>query len=172
MKKRRKLEIKRLKYPLWSQIVFFLLTVIAPLVFIMVEGYQSPRTNFKWTFGIICGLVIVWSFVHKFILTKYEDKWRDRQVKLEHDYEIDVGNADKIKWLWFNNEMKLNAFVAVKIALWGSLFAVTLNEIAEGFMKIRGALIAIAICYVVAYVMKFMVITIKKGVDSYEEDDE
>lgn len=172
MKKRRKPEIKRLKYPLWSHIVFFALTVIVPLVFVMVEGYQSPRTAFKWTFGVISGLVIVWSFLHKFILCKWEDSWRDRQAKLEHDYEIDVGNADKIKWLWFNNEMKLNAIIAVKIVLWGSLLAIVLNEIAEGFMKIRGALIAIAICYVVAYVIKFLVITIKKGVDSYEESDE
>lgn len=167
----KKPDIKRLKYPLWFQIVFLILTIIIPLTFVMVEGYQSPRTNFKITFGLISGFVIIYSFVHKFILTKYEDKWRDRQVKLEHDYEIDVGNPDKIKWLWFNNELKLNIFVAIKIALWGSLFAVILNEIAEGFMKIRGALVVIVICYVLAYIMKFVVISILKGQEAYEDEE-
>lgn len=171
MKKRTKLEIKRLRYPLWSQIVFFLLTVIVPLVLVMVEGYKSPSTGFKWTFGIISGLVVIWSFVHKFILSKWEDKWRERQVKLEHDYEIDVGNAAKIKWLWFNNELKLNAFTAVKVALWGSLLAVVITAIAKGLMQIKGAIVAIAICYVVAYVLKFLIITIQKGTEVYEDDE-
>lgn len=172
MKKRTKLEIKRLRYPLWSQIVFFLLTVIVPLVLVMVEGYKSPSTGFKWTFGIISGLVVVWSFVHKFVLSKWEDKWRDRQVKLEHDYEIDVGNTKKIKWLWFDNEMKLNICVAIKVALWGSLLAVVITAIAKGLMLIKGAIIAIAICYVVAYVLKFLIITIQKGTDVYEDDEQ
>ena len=39
-------------------------------------------------------------------------------------------------------------------------------------MLIKGAIIAIAICYVVAYVLKFLVITIQKGTEVYEDDDE
>ena len=172
MSDKKKPDIKRLKYPLWSQIVFFVLTVVAPIVFIMVEGYQSPRTGFKITFSLLCGLVVGWSFLSKFVLGKFEHKWRDRQSKLEHDYEIDVGNADKIRWLWFNNEMKLNACTAVKIALWGSLLAVVLNEVAEGFMKIKGMIILIAICYVLAYMLKFAVIAAAKGAETYEDDEQ
>ena len=37
---------------------------------------------------------------------------------------------------------------------------------------IKGAIIAIAICYVVAYVLKFLIITIQKGTEVYEDDEQ
>ena len=68
--------------------------------------------------------------------------------------------------------MKLNICVAIKVALWGSLLAVVITAIAKGLMLIKGAIIAIAICYVVAYVLKFLIITIQKGTDVYEDDEQ
>lgn len=167
----KKPDIKRLKYPLWFQIVFFILTVIAPLVFLMVEGYQAkcedgtPAIGFKLTFGVMSSLVIVWSFINHFIIKRLKDKIEERQVKLEHDYEIDVGNPTKIKWLWFTNEMKLAIFNTISITLYGTLFAIVITAIAKQLMAIRGAIILIAIFYVVAYALKFIVITVKRGKD-------
>ena len=160
---KKKPDIKRLKYPLWFQIVFFVLTIIIPLILLMVEGYKSPSTSFKWTFGIISGLVVIWAFVNKFIVSRFVEKAKEREVKLVHDYEIDVGNPDKIKWLWFTNEQKLTAFNAITIALYGSLLAVVLTAISKGLMAIRGAIILVAICYVLAFIMKFIVISVLKG---------
>lgn len=159
----KKPDIKRLKYPLWFQIVFFVLTVIVPLILLMVEGYKSPSTSFKWTFGVLSSLVVIWAFINKFVISRFVEKVKEREVKLIHDYEIDVGNLDKIKWLWFTNEQKLAAFNAISIALYGSLFGVALTAISKGLMAIRGLIAIVAICYVVAYAMKFIVISVLKG---------
>lgn len=164
---KKKPDIKYLRYPLWCQIVFFCLTTIVPIIFVMVEGYKSPSTSFKWTFGIVSGLFVVWSFIYKFLVKGAEDAWRERQLKLEHDYEIDVGNSEKIRWLWFNYELKLNICMVVRIGLLGLLLGVVINAIAESLMQVRGIIIAIAICYVVAYTIKFIVIAAKKGAEDY-----
>ena len=68
--------------------------------------------------------------------------------------------------------MNLKIWVAIKVALWGSLMAVNITAIAKGLMLIKGAIIAIAICYVVAYVLKFLIITIQKGTEVYEDDEQ
>lgn len=169
----KKPDIKRLKYPLWFQIVFFVLTIIIPLILLMVEGYQSPSTSFKITFGIISGLVIIWAFVNKFVISPFVQKAKEREVKLEHDYEIDVGNPDKIKWLWFTNEQKLAIFNAISIALYGSLIGIILAAIsaAEPLMKIRGVIIMVAICYIIAYVIKFILISVLKGKETYDNEE-
>ena len=171
--KKPKPKISRLKYPLWSRIVFFLLTVIAPVVTLMIEGFQSTSKGYKITFGCICGLVVVWTFIHRFFLVAQEKKWRDRQVSLEHDYEIEVGNAEKIRYLWFNNELKLNVFRAISIASYGALIAVIVSGVAEQLIAIKGALLIVIICYVLAYVVRFVVIAAERGMEySGGEDDE
>lgn len=172
MSKKKKPQIKKLKYPLWFQIGFYILTIIVPLVLVMVEGYKSPSTGFKWTFGIISGLVLLWSFVDKFVIANLKTKIQDRKSKLEHDYEIDVGNPDKIKYIWFTNEQKLAIFETIHIALWGALLCIVLTAIANGIMLIKGALMMIAICYVAAYALKFIAITIQKGGENYEDDEQ
>lgn len=165
-------KINRLKYPLWSRIVFFVLTVIAPVVTLMVEGFQTTSKGYKITFGCICGLVVVWTFIHRFFLVQQEKKWRDRQVSLEHDYEIEVGNGEKIRYLWFNNELKLNIMRALNIASYGALIAVVISGVAEQLIAIKGALIIVIICYVVAYVLRFIVIAAKRGLEYVGGDDD
>lgn len=172
MSKKKRPQIKRLQYPLWFRIVFYILTILVPLILVMVEGYKSPSTGFKWTFGIVSGLVVLWSFVDKFIVANFKSKIQDRKAKLEHDYEIDVGNPDKIKYIWFTNEQKLAVFELVHMALWGALLAIVLTAIANGIMLIKGTILMIAICYVVAYTLKFIAITIARGGEDYEDDEQ
>lgn len=162
-------DIKRLKYPLWFKIVFYLLTTLIPIIIIMVEGYQSPSTGFKWTFGIISGLVILWSMFNKFFISKIEQDIRDRQVQLKHDYEIDVGNAEKIKWLWFSGEQKLAIFNALQLIIYGALIIVVIVGIRKALMEVQGIILIIIVCYIIAFFLKFTVITILKG-SNYDEE--
>lgn len=160
-------DIKYLKYPLWFRIVFYILTIIIPLIAIMVEGFQSSSTAFKITFGMIVGLLVLWTFISRFLLDNYKHKLKDRQASLEHDYQIDIGNAEKIKWLWFNNEMKLALLEAIQILLIGSLASIVILAISEGLMAIKGVIILIVICYTIAYILKFFLIVYLKG-NEYE----
>lgn len=165
----KKPNIKKLKYPLWFTITFYILTVILPIVLVMVEGYKSPDIAFRWTFGIISGLLILWVFVYKFLISNKEKQMVDKKSQLEHEYEIEVGNSKSIKWLWFSNEQKLAIFNAVQVLLFGSFLAVIAIGISSGFMQIKAVVIMISICYIFSYVLKFILISILK--DKQEEDD-
>lgn len=164
--------IKKLKYPLWFHIVFYCLTVLVPLVLIMVEGFSSHVSYFRWTFGVLAIIVLSWSAIYKWLLTGLRKKIADRKLQLEHDYEIDVGNPDKIKYIWFSNEQKLAIVDAANIGLWGLFIAVIAVGIAEGFMAIKGAVLCIAAVYVIAYVMKFLTITFLKGYEKGDDNNE
>ena len=37
--------MNKLKLPLWSDIVYLLLTIVAPMVFIVIEAMKVPSTN-------------------------------------------------------------------------------------------------------------------------------
>lgn len=164
----KKPDIKRLRYPLWFHIVFYCLTVLIPLILIMVEGFSSHVSYFKWTFGVLALLVLTWSAIYKWLLSGMRKRIEERKHQLEHDYEIDVGNPEKIRYIWFTNEQKLAIVEAANIGLWGLLIAVIAVGIAQGFMAIKGATICIAALYVIAYVIKFLTITFLKG---YEKGD-
>lgn len=169
MRRRRKIKIKKLQYPLWFQIVFYVLTILAPLVIIMIEGYSSDDYWFRWTFGVISGLVLLWSLIHKFILSNYEKRMRDHKVALEHDYEIDVGNPRKIKWLWYTNEQWLTVIQLVQIILWSVLIIVFALGIKAAAVKINYLAIILGILYAIAYIIKFILISRLKGEDEEVE---
>lgn len=41
----KKPNIKKLHYPMWLTLVFFLLTILAPIVLILMEGLKAPDTQ-------------------------------------------------------------------------------------------------------------------------------
>lgn len=168
----KKPDIKKLKYPLWFQIVFYCLTVVIPVCLIIVEGLTSKSSKFKITFGVIALIVLVWSAINKWLLSRIRHNIDERKIQLEHDYEIDVGNPDKIKYIWFSNEQKLAIFDTLNIGLWGLLFAVIAIGVSSAVMSIKGALICIFALYIIAFVSKFMIITILKGYDKGDETNE
>lgn len=159
----KKPNIDRLKYPIWFHVIFLILTVIVPIIIVMINGYKSPSTGFRITFGIITGLILVWIFIDKILVSNIEKKIRDRQLKLEHDYEIDVGNKDKIKWIWFSGEQKLAIFKMIQVGLYGGLIALILYGVSKGIMSIAFLIFGISICYVAAFILKLIVISILKG---------
>lgn len=166
---KKELGIKKLKYPFWFEVLFFCLTVLAPIALIILEGLKAPNTlagtAFKLSFMTICTFIIVWFFLKKFLIDKRADKLRARQVALEHDYSIDNGNSAKIKYHWYNNEIKLALFNAFTVILYGGLAVVILMGVASALMKIKGILLLVIILYVVAYTFKFMILIIRKGFD-------
>lgn len=164
-------EIKKLTYPVWFHITFYCLTVIVPLILIMIEGFGAKSSTFRWTFGVLSMLLVGWLAIYNWLLRGIKKKVEERKGKLEHDYEIDVGNLEKIKYIWFSNELKLAIISAVNVALWGTFFAVVLSGIAEGVMAIKGALITICTLYVIAYTFKFCTILFLRGEEKGDISD-
>ena len=87
MSKKEKPNIKKLEYPLWFNITFYCLTILVPIVSIMTQGFQSHNTMFKISFGLVASSLLLWSFIHKFLISNIETTMRTRKVALEHDYE-------------------------------------------------------------------------------------
>lgn len=159
----KKPNIKKLKYPLWFQITFLLLTVAVPLITLVVQGLNSPSKVFRISFTFICIALVAWIFIYKFVIKGIEDKLQKKKVALEHDYEIDVGNKEKAKWLWFSNELVLSIVNAIHVALIGILILLITIGIQEAALKIKGAMYFITILYLIAYIAKFVLILTLRG---------
>lgn len=164
-------DIKKLKYPTWFHITFYCLTVIVPLILIMVEGFSAKTSSFRWTFGVVSMLLVAWLAIYNWLLRGLKKKVEDRKSKLEHDYEIDLGNLEKIKYIWFSNEIKLSIISTINVAIWGVLFAVVLTGIAEGVIAIKGAVVTICTLYVIAYTLKFCTILYLRGEEKGDVND-
>lgn len=167
----KKPNIKKLKYPLWFTIVFYCLTVVAPLVLIMIKGYQSESRMFRITFGVISSALIVWLFINRFVLANKKKELRAKKLQLEHEYEIEVGNQDKVKYLWFSTEQWFFLFSLIDIILFGGLLLIIIEGIASGLLKFKGITIFITILYILAYGLKFIVITTMKNKEYKEENN-
>lgn len=165
----KKPNIKKLKYPLWFNIIFSILTVAIPLIFIVVQGFNSPSTTFKVSFTMICAILLLWIFVRKFIIRKYEDKLQNRKASLEHDYELEIGNQQKAKWLWYNNEIILSIFNAIQVLLIGGLILLMAIGIESAAIKVKGLSFLITILYLIAYAIKFIVLLKLRGSELDEE---
>lgn len=168
----KKPNIKKLKYPLWFNIVFSILTVAIPLIFIVVQGFNSPSTTFKISFTMICAILLLWIFIRKFIISKYEEKLQNRKASLEHDYEIEVGNPQKAKWLWYTNEITLSIVNTIQVLLVGGLILLMAIGIETAAIKVKGLSFLITILYLIAYIIKFIVLLKLRGEDSEVTDEQ
>lgn len=155
-----KRKIDKLKYPLWFNIAFYILTIVAPLAYVLIEGYKAPNQFFRLTFAIIVGLLILWLFINKFLLKDKFDTIKSKKLQLEHEYQIKVGDADNIRQLWFNNEIAYNLINAINVLIYGLLIIVIAYGISLGCLKVKAITIYITICYVLAFLLKFLVLTL------------
>lgn len=172
MKKKRKPNIKKLKYPLWYKIIYYVGSILAPIVLLMVQGFRSPHQGFRITFAVISIALIGWVFVRKFVIGNLEQKMTNEKSALEHDYAIECGNTEKIKYLWFSNELWLNLVNFVHIALIGSLIMLVAIGIQNAAIKVKGTSFIIMILYLIVYAIKFVYIIVQRDKFESKEDEE
>lgn len=158
--------IKKLKYPLWYNIVFAILTVAIPLGLFVYECLTAAHTQagvvFKVTFVGLTLAIIAWLFLNYFVIKKFKEKVNAKQLLLEHDYSAQVGNPDALKAMWYANERWLTLFEIAGVLLYGGLGAVILVAVQSAIIKVKGILIIIAICYIIAYTMKYLLLILRK----------
>ena len=162
-------DIKKLKYPLWYTIVFAILTVVIPLGLFVFECLSAARTQagvvFKVSFVGITIALVAWLFFKHFVVKKFKEKLLSKQTLLEHDYSAQVGNADSIKAMWYDNEKWLTLFEIAEVLLYGGLGAIILIAVQMGIIKVKGILIIVAMCYVIAYTIKYLLLLMRKEAD-------
>lgn len=172
MSKKEKPNIKKLEYPLWFNITFYCLTILVPIVSIMTQGFQSHNTMFKISFGLVASSLLLWSFIHKFIISNIETTIRTRKVALEHDYEIEVGSSEKIKYLWFNKELWLTIINLIQIVIIGGFLLVLVIGLEAGAIALKGAAYLIGISYAMAYITKLSyILNVRDKEEKTEVDD-
>ena len=158
--------IKKLKYPLWYNIVFAILTVAIPLGLFVYECLSAAHTQagvvFKVTFAGLTLAIIAWLFLNHFVIKKFKEKVRAKQLLLEHDYSAQVGNPDALKAMWYANERWLTLFEIAGVLLYGGLGALILIAVQSAIIKVKGILIIIAICYTIAYTIKYLLLILRK----------
>lgn len=158
--------IKKLKYPLWYNIVFAILTVAIPLGLFVYECLSAAHTQagvvFKVTFVGLTLAIIAWLFLNHFVIKKFKEKVRAKQLLLEHDYSAQVGNPDALKAMWYANERWLTLFEIAGVLLYGGLGALILIAVQSAIIKVKGVLIIIAICYTIAYTIKYLLLIMRK----------
>ena len=162
MKKLNNIIIRKLGYPLWFSIIFFILTVVTPIGFIIAEGLKAPSTTignaFKVSFLVFSIGIICWFFVRKFLLSNIETKLLTKQIALEHDYSIKVGDAQAIKYLWYSNQTKLALFNLVNVVIYGGFIVIVMLGVASALIKIKDIVLLITILYIAAYGIKFIIL--------------
>ena len=158
--------IKKLKYPLWYNIVFAILTVAIPLGLFVYECLSAAHTQagvvFKVTFAGLTLAIIAWLFLNHFVIKKFKEKVHAKQLLLEHDYSAQVGNPDALKAMWYANERWLTLFEIAGVLLYGGLGALILIAVQSAIIKVKGILIIIAICYTIAYTIKYLLLILRK----------
>lgn len=158
--------IKKLKYPLWYNIVFAILTVAIPLGLFVYECLSAAHTQagvvFKVTFVGLTLAIIAWLFLNHFVIKKFKEKVHAKQLLLEHDYSAQVGNPNALKAMWYANERWLTLFEIAGVLLYGGLGALILIAVQSAIIKVKGILIIIAICYTIAYTIKYLLLILRK----------
>lgn len=160
-------KIKKLGYPLWFNLVFYILTLLVPVVLLFVEVLKAAEipAAFKVTFVALTLIMLVWFLVKKLILNRIETKLVAKQVALEHDYSIDVGDPIKIKYLWMANQRKLAIWDFITVIVYGGLPIVLVMGIVSLLESITGILMIIVGLYLIAYTLKFVVLTLRGDVE-------
>lgn len=167
----KKQNIKRLKYPIWFHIVFYVLIVLIPMIAVLYEGFNSPSATFRFTFGVFCGLIIAWIFIRKFALNGLEKNLRDKKAGFEHDYSIEVGNPDAISYLWHRNELWLTILNLIQVVLIGGLLLLIVYGISSACMRFTGTIYIVAISVLLGFAFKLIYILCQKPKSEVKEDE-
>lgn len=167
----KKPDIKKLKYPIWFTILFYIFTLVAPIIILLIQGFTSENKIFRISFSVISIALIAWVFIRKFLLKGLEDKMQNRKASLEHDYEIEVGSTDKAKYLWYNNELTLIFINLIQIILVGGLFLLLAVGIQNMSIHVKASSFAMIILYSIAYIAKIIYVLIKRDTSFKNKED-
>lgn len=151
-----KVKVEKLKLSLWQELLYLLFVMVVPIVISACEIFSSHSTPFKITFSSIGCLLITVIVIRKFILKSHIAKLQEKCLMNEHDYEIDVGNKDKLRKTWATYNMIILAYHAIVMLLSLILAWLFISALADQVVQFKGAATIILVNAIVGIGIRFV----------------
>ena len=151
---KQKVKAKKLKQPLWQELVYLALVGIAPIVITCIELFQSHSTFFKWSFASIGAILITYIVIRKFIINEKIKKAKAEVLQIEHDYSLNIGDEALAKQKWKHLNLIIYIYNAIMVLLAMALIYLFITALADGLIAFRGAALFILLFVLVGMIFK------------------
>lgn len=140
---KKKIKAKKLKQPLWQELVYLALVGVAPIVITCIELFQSHSTIFKWSFASIGAILITYIVLRKFIINEKIKKAKAEILQIEHDYSLNIGDEALAKQKWKHLNLVVYIYNAIMVLLVMALVYLFVTALVDGLIAFKGAVLFI-----------------------------
>lgn len=151
---KRKVKARKLKQPLWQELVYLAFVMVAPIVITCVELFQSHSTAFKWSFASIGAILISYIVIRKFVINERIRKAKEEIIQIEHDYSLNIGDEKLARQKWKHLNLVLYIYNALMIILWMALIYLFVQALIDGFIAFKGASLFILLFVLIGMIFK------------------
>lgn len=152
-----KVNVDRLRLTWWQELLYLLFVMIIPVVIAACEIFTSHNTVFKVTFSSVGCILIVVILVRKFVFHAKVEKWQEKCIMKEHDYEINVGDKDKLRKTWAIYNMLILAYHSIVLILSLVLAWLFITALCDQFVQFKGASALILASALVGIAVRFVI---------------
>lgn len=167
-----KVKAKKLKQPLWQELVYLALVMIAPIVITCIELFQAHSTMFKWSFASIGAILITYIVIRKFIINERIRKAKEEIIQIEHDYSLNIGDEKLARQKWKHLNLILYIYNALMVILWMALIYLFIQALIDGFIAFKGASLFILLFVLIGMIFKAVTYVGAEFEDVEEDSDE
>lgn len=151
---KQKIKAKKLKQPLWQELVYLALVGVAPIVITCIELFQSHSTMFKWSFASIGAILISYIVIRKFIINEKIKKAKAEILQIEHDYSLNIGDEALAKQKWKHLNLIVYIYNAIMVLLVMALVYLFVTALVDGLIAFKGAILFILLFVLAGMIFK------------------
>lgn len=151
---KKKVKAKKLKQPLWQELVYLALVAIAPIVITCIELFQSSSSMFKWSFASIGAILITYIVIRKFIINEKIKQAKAEILQIEHDYSLNIGDEKLARQKWKHLNLIVYIYNALMVLLSMALIYLFVTALADGLIAFKGAALFILLFVLAGMVFK------------------
>ena len=151
---KKKVKAKKLKQPLWQELVYLALVAIAPIVITCIELFQSSSSMFKWSFASIGAILITYLVIRKFIINEKIKQAKAEILQIEHDYSLNIGDEKLARQKWKHLNLIVYIYNALMVLLSMALIYLFVTALADGLIAFKGAVLFILLFVLAGMVFK------------------
>lgn len=166
---KQKVKARKLKSPLWQDLIYLALIMVAPIVITCIELFESHSSLFKISFASVGAIFVTYIIIKRYVLNSRIEKLKTEIQLLEHDYAVKSGDENYTVAKWKNCQLKVYLYNAIVVLLAMVLIYLFVTALAEGLIEFKGAIILILLFVLLG--MVFKVCTFVRGVYVEMEDD-
>ena len=151
---KKKVKAKKLKQPLWQELVYLALVAIAPIIITCIELFQSSSSMFKWSFASIGAILITYIVIRKVIINEKIKQAKPEILQIEHDYSLNIGDEKLAKQKWKHLNLIVYTYSAIMVLLSMALVYLFVTALADGLIAFKGAALFILLFVLAGMVFK------------------